>query len=172
LLLLRSHGITKQSEDLYENHGGWYYEMQALGFNYRLTDLQAALGKSQLKRADYGLQKRKEIAAKYHLAFENNPKIIKQSVLDEGHAFHLYVIQVAERKNLFDFLRTKGIYCQIHYIPVHLQPYYKLQGHKKNDFPIAEAYYETCISLPMFPTLTHEEQDLVIQLITAYLNGS
>lgn len=172
LILLRSHGITKQSKDLYENHGGWYYEMQTLGFNYRLTDLQAALGKSQLKRADDGLQRRREIAAKYHHAFKNNSKIIKQSVLEDGHAFHLYVIQVVERKNLFDFLRTKAIYCQIHYIPVHLQPYYKLMGYKKNDFPIAEAYYETCISLPMFPTLTSDEQALVIQLITEYINGS
>src|SRR6185295_406461 len=104
--LLRTHGITKEPSLLHENHGGWYYEMQALGYNYRLTDFQAALGSSQLKRADEGLEKRKEIAQRYFEAFKNNPKILGQSGVSEGHAYHLYIIQVEKRKELYSYLRS------------------------------------------------------------------
>lgn len=171
LILLRTHGITKNHELLEENHGGWYYEMQELGFNYRLTDFQAALGLSQLKRADDGLTRRREIAKKYTEAFKNNKKIIRQSGVVDGHAYHLYIIEVEKRKELYDYLRTKNIFCQVHYIPVHTMPYYKKLGNKKGDLPIAEEYYTKCLSLPMYPTLTNEEQDYVIKNIIEFLSN-
>ena len=165
LLLLRTHGITRDVELMEENHGMWYYEMQELGFNYRLTDFQAALGISQLGRAEEGLKRRREIASNYFEALKNNTHIKGQSGVVEGHAYHLYIIRTEKRKELYDFLRTKLIYCQIHYIPVHTFPYYKSLGYEKGDFPIAENYYEECLSLPMYPTLTEEEQQYVIKSI-------
>lgn len=169
LLLLRTHGITKNPELLIENHGGWYYEMQELGFNYRITDFQAALGISQLQRANDGLIRRKEIAKKYFIAF-SSIKNITCPEINEGHALHLYIIQVEKRLDLYNFLKEKGIYCQVHYIPVHLQPYYKNLGFKKGDFPIAENYYNNCLSLPIYPTLSEEEQDYVINSIFEFYN--
>lgn len=171
LLLLRTHGITKSPELLEENHGGWYYEMQALGYNYRLTDFQAALGITQLERADEGLIRRKEIAKKYELAFKNEKKILKQTGFVEGHAYHLYIIEVANRKELYDYLRSKSIFCQVHYIPVHTMPYYKNLGYKKGDYLIAEDYYSKCLSLPMYPTLTKEEHDYVINSVLDFLKN-
>lgn len=170
LLLLRTHGITKNPDLLIENHGGWYYEMQTLGYNYRLTDFQAALGITQLERADEGLARRKEIAKKYESVFKKESKILKQSGFVEGHAYHLYIIEVHNRKELYDYLRTKNIFCQVHYIPVHTMPYYKSLGFKNGDFPLAEDYYTKCLSLPMFPTLTNEEQDYVVSNILNFLN--
>jgi len=172
LLLLRTHGITKDPEMLHENHGGWYYEMQTLGYNYRLTDFQAALGNSQLKRADEGLKRRREIAATYFEAFKNNLNITGQSGVVEGHAYHLYIIRTAKRKELYDFLRSKQIFCQVHYIPVHTMPYYHSLGNKKGDFPIAEKYYDECLSLPMYPTLTDEEQNYVIDHIIYFSHNN
>lgn len=165
LLRLRTHGITREAELLVENHGGWYYEMQELGYNYRLTDFQAALALSQLKRADWGLQRRQEIADRYTAAF--SAVGIESPIVSNGvqHAWHLYVIRTDRRKELYDHLRTKNIFCQVHYIPVHTMPYYKQFGWKNGDFPIAEKYYSQCLSLPMYPTLTPEQQDFVIQSV-------
>ena len=171
LLKLRTHGITKDSELFKENHGGWYYEMQELGYNYRLTDFQAALGTSQLKRAKDGLNIRNEIAKKYFDAFKANSKIIGQSGVIDGHAYHLYIIQVKERRKLYNFLKSKNILCQVHYIPVHLMPYYINLGCKKGDFPISESYYEMCLSLPMFSSMTDLEQEKVINEINYFLNN-
>ena len=168
LLFLRTHGITKDTQLLTENHGGWYYEMQTLGYNYRLTDFQAALGISQLKRADEGLKRRRELAATYYEAFKNNPNILGQSGVVEGHAYHLYIIRIAKREELYDFLRTKNIFTQVHYIPVHTMPYYQSFGNKKGDFPIAEKYYSECLSLPTYATLTIEEQKFVIETINHF----
>ena len=168
LILLRTHGITKDPDLLLENHGGWYYEMQELGFNYRLTDFQAALGISQLKRADDGLVKRRSIAKKYYESFLGRTYIKGQSGFIESHAYHLYIIQVEDRKGLYEHLRKNNIFAQVHYIPVHLQPYYKNQGWKEGDFPNAEKYYKHCISLPMYPTLSEEEQNYVIDSINSY----
>jgi UDP-4-amino-4,6-dideoxy-N-acetyl-beta-L-altrosamine transaminase len=168
LLLLRTHGITKDPDLLLNNHGGWYYEMQTLGYNYRLTDFQAALGISQLKKANEGLARRREIAAIYAKAFQNKPYIIGQSGSVTGHAYHLYIIKTNRRRELYDFLRTKNIFCQIHYIPVHTMPYYKSLGHKIGDYPFAEDYYEECLSLPMFPSLTNEEQAYVVECINNF----
>lgn len=165
LLLLRTHGITKDPELLHENHGGWYYEMQELGYNYRLTDFQAALGISQLNRADQGLERRKTIAQKYNEFFSNKAYIISQSGFVEGHAYHLYVIQVKDRKALYDYLRTLNIFCQVHYIPVHTMPYYQSLGYEIGSMPDSERYYKYCLSLPMFPTLTDDEQNFVLNSI-------
>ena len=168
LLLYRTHGITKNPELLIENHGGWYYEMQELGFNYRLTDFQAALGISQLSRANEGLSKRRQIALKYDNAFKNTTIKIQPTEIKEGHAYHLYIIQVDDRLGLYNYLRKNNIFAQVHYIPVHLQPYYKNIGWAIGDFPIAENYYEKCLSLPIYPTLTDEEQDYVIDTILKF----
>lgn len=180
LMLFRTHGITKGDNAYpYKNtvefatggyineteYPGWYMEMQQLGYNYRLTDFQASLGTSQLKRADEGLVRRCEIAAIYHNAFKNKPYILGQSGVVEGHAYHLYVIEANDRLNLYNYLREHSIFAQIHYIPAHLMPYYREQGYKEGDLPNAENYYRHCISLPMFPTLTSEEQQYVIQTI-------
>ena len=183
LLELRSHGITRD-ENRFENsiefatgyedskntsYPAWYMEMQTLGFNYRFTDFQAALGISQLSRAHESLKKRQEIAAKYNSAFSNHSNIIRQSGYIEGHAYHLYVIEVEDRLGLYYNLREHKIFAQIHYIPCHLMPYYKQFGWKEGDMPCAEQYYKNCISLPMFPTLTADEQDYVIEKVLSFL---
>ncbi len=165
LLLLRTHGITKDSSLLKENHGGWYYEMQELGFNYRLTDFQAALGLSQLKRADKGIQRRRELAAIYDKAFAGTNFIKRRSNFNDGHAYHLYVLEFERRKELYEYLHSVNIFAQIHYIPAHLMPYYRQFGWKDGDFPYAEEYYSCCLSLPIYPTLTDEEQQFVINSI-------
>ena len=171
LLLLRTHGITKNTDLLQENHGGWYYEMQELGYNYRLTDIQAALGVSQLKRADEGLKRRQKIAQRYDEAFQNRKEIIMPKVeTNYFHAYHLYVIQVEDRLGLYNYLKDSNIFTQVHYEPVHLQPYYRQFGNKCGDMPVAEEYYKHCLSLPMYPTLTAEEQDFVIKEVLEYYN--
>lgn len=140
----------------------WYMEMQELGYNYRLTDFQAALGISQLSRAVEGIKKRREIARRYQEAFEGKSFILGQSGVIAGHAYHLYVIEVRDRLALYHYLREKKIFAQIHYIPCHLMPYYRQRGWKEGSLPNAELYYRGCISLPMYPTLTENEQKFVI----------
>jgi UDP-4-amino-4,6-dideoxy-N-acetyl-beta-L-altrosamine transaminase len=186
LLILRTHGILKDASNFknsvevaygkppeslnpkHETYPGWYYEMQELGFNYRLTDFQAALGISQLKRADKGLKSRQEIAKNYYHAFKDKHFIKGQSAVVDGHAYHLYVIEVENRKGLYEHLRKNQIFAQIHYVPVHLMPYYKQFGWKEGDLPNTENYYSRCISLPMYPTLTTEEQGFVIDKINEF----
>ncbi len=166
----RTHGITKDPSKLEKCDGGWYYEMQDLGFNYRLTDFQAALGITQLERADKGLRRRQQIAERYDEAFKNIPGIKTPSRRDDiYHAFHLYIIQVPDRKGLYDYLRENGVYAQVHYVPLHLMPYYRQRGNKKGDLPVVEAYYDHCLSLPMYPTLTDEEQDYVIEKVLEFV---
>lgn len=181
LLQLRTHGIVKNN-DLYTNtiefaggddqYPGWYMEMQNLGYNYRITDFQAALGLSQLSRANEGINRRREIATTYFEAFKAMSFIKGQSSVVEGHAYHLYVIEVEDRLGLYNYLRSKNIYAQIHYIPCHLMPYYKKFGWKEGDFPHAENYYKHCISLPMYPTLTEDEQAYVINEIKIFYNAT
>lgn len=180
LLTLRTHGIVKQ-DDLYTNgvefaggddhYPGWYMEMQTLGYNYRLTDFQAALGLSQLKRADDGLERRRVIAQRYNDAFKGAGFINGQSGVVGGHAYHLYVIEVKDRLGLYKALREHQIFAQIHYIPCHLMPYYRRHGWKEGDLPHAEHYYRHCLSLPMYPTLTDEGQKYVIDIIMQYYRG-
>lgn len=183
LLVLRTHGITR-NEALYQNSKevaysesisgndwpGWYMEMQELGYNYRLTDIQAALGYSQLGRASVGLERRKSIAKKYNEAFNENDKIKNHSGFVKGHAYHLYIIEVENRAQLYNFLRTHNIFTQIHYIPLHYMPYYKDNCEINGDLLNAELYYSRCLSLPMYPTLTNEEQEYVISKIEEFIN--
>jgi UDP-4-amino-4,6-dideoxy-N-acetyl-beta-L-altrosamine transaminase len=178
-LTANSQQLTANSQQLTANSQwpNWYMEMQTLGYNYRLTDFQAALGLSQLQRADEGLDKRKSIANKYHEAFKNLPQITDRNYEAitansqtpiNGHAYHLYIIEVKNRFELYNYLRSKNIFAQIHYIPCHLMPYYRQFGWKEGDMPNAENYYKGCISLPMYPTLTEEEQQYVIESILAF----
>ncbi len=173
LLLLRTHGITKDPS-LFLNspeevaQGAWYYEMQELGYNYRLTEFQAALGVSQLDRADSNLERRRIIAKRYDEAFADTPVI--KPVNTGGHAWHLYVIEVDDRKRMYNYLREHHIYSQVHYIPVHLLPYYKQLGHRKGEAPVSEAYYDRCLSIPMYHSLSDEEQAYVINTILKYYN--
>lgn len=186
LLKLRTHGITKTNDEFVNDikwaqggentnikdhkYPGWYMEMQELGYNYRLTDFQAALGVSQLNRADLGIEKRIKIAEKYNKVFSNCSFIKGHSGLVKGHAYHLYIIEVDNRLGLYKFLKENNIFAQIHYIPTHLMPYYLQFGWKIGDMPNAESYYENCISLPMYPTLTETEQDFVINKIKEFYN--
>jgi UDP-4-amino-4,6-dideoxy-N-acetyl-beta-L-altrosamine transaminase len=169
LLLLRSHGITKDPNALIKNDGAWYYEMQCLGYNYRMPDLLCALGISQLDRAEEGLKIRRELAQKYIKAFSDLPITIPKSSLHSGHAFHLFVIQVSERKAFYDYLKEKGISAQIHYIPVHKQPYY-VELYGEQVFKYAEEYYEGCVSIPMYPSLSSNDQAYVIETIVQFYN--
>lgn len=172
ILNLRTHGIQQDYSKRIYNDSVWYYEMQELGFNYRLTDIQAALAKSQLSRAEEGLVKRRSIAYKYNDYFKNKPYIEGHSKLVEGHAYHLYIIEIKKRNELIQYLRKDNIFLQIHYIPVHLMPYYRERGWNEGDFPNAEKYYSNCISLPMYPTLTDDDFNYVIEKIdTFFLNN-
>lgn len=171
ILNLRTHGIQQDFSKRIFDDSLWYYEMQDLGYNYRLTDMQAALGKSQLSRADEGLKRRKELANTYFDFFKDKPYVLGQSGIIEGHAYHLYVLEVERRKELHRYLRDLDIFAQIHYIPAHLMPYYRQFGWKEGDLPHAEKYYSQCISIPMFPSLSNEEQIFVMENIDAFYNG-
>jgi len=168
LALLRTHGITK--ENMEENHGGWFYEMQELGFNYRLTDIQSALGITQLAKNEIGVVRRNQLADNYKKAFKGK---IQCQNLPKGtyNAHHLFVINIDKRKELYDFLRTHNIFPQIHYIPVHTLSYYKKIGYNEADLSNSEKYYERCISLPMYPSLKDSEQKFVIEKILNFING-
>jgi UDP-4-amino-4,6-dideoxy-N-acetyl-beta-L-altrosamine transaminase len=180
LLQLRTHGITK-SEILFTNsiqlaigdlnskaseYPGWYMEMQNLGYNYRITDIQAALGLSQLERANHGLARRKKIAQYYNSVFEKVSFIHNHSGFQNGHAYHLYILNLKHKRlELYNFLRKNNVYAQVHYIPCHLMPYYSRLGYKKGDFINSELYYNGCLSIPMYPTLTDSQLEYITNLI-------
>ena len=172
LLLLRSHGITRDENKISKNPGPWYYEMQDLGFNYRITDIQAALGVSQLKKVDDFKKRRIEIINKYNVTL-SGLDWLKIPQEDSGAScFHLYTVQIdftkigKSRKEVMEGLRNKNIGTQVHYIPVHLQPYYKDNcGYKKGDFPVAEEYYSRTLSLPLYPMMSDEEVNYVIKQV-------
>jgi UDP-4-amino-4,6-dideoxy-N-acetyl-beta-L-altrosamine transaminase len=174
LMRLRSHGITRKPELMQSaTHGDWYYEQIELGFNYRMTDIQAALGVSQMKRIDEFVRRRREIAAEYDKALAGLPLTLPWRYPDAMSAWHLYVIQLndpARRKTVFEQLRAADIQVNVHYIPVHTQPYYRKLGFKQGDFPVAEAYYQRAISLPMFPALQADEQAYVIETLGKVVN--
>ena len=159
LMLLRTHGITK--ENIEENHGKWYYEMIEIGFNYRLTDFQSALGITQLTKNKKGLERRNEISTAYKKAFEGKIKF-QYLPSDTYNAYHLFIIEVNKRKEMYDFLHLNGILVQIHYIPIHTFPYYKNIGYDEANLINAENYYSKCISLPIYPTLTDNEQNYIL----------
>jgi perosamine synthetase len=176
LMLLRTHGITKDPTHFHnENDGPWYYEMQELGYNYRISDVQCAMGISQLRKIDGFISKRRKIAKRYH---DELGKINGVSTIDEPegslNTYHLFPILVKDKKTrhmLFDYLKEKGILCQVHYIPVTWMPYYQKLGFQKGNFPNAENFYEREISIPMYPLLKEEEQKNVIDTIRRFFNG-
>lgn len=169
LSLYRTHGITKNPAKMEKCDGLWYYEMQELGYNYRITDFQAALGISQLSRLDWSIERRQAIANRYNEAFVGTC-IVTPSVADNvSHAYHLYVIQLDKRKELYDYLRTQNIFAQVLYVPAHTMPYYRQFGWKEGDMPVAENYYAHCLALPMFPSLTDEEQEYIIQKVLEFV---
>ncbi|MDU6092520.1 MAG: UDP-4-amino-4,6-dideoxy-N-acetyl-beta-L-altrosamine transaminase, partial [Staphylococcus lugdunensis] len=172
LQLFRSHGITRDGDKMTKaTEGGWYYQQVDLGLNYRMTELQAALGVSQLKRIEDFVARRHELARRYDAAFEGVPVSTPLQSPSGYSALHLYPLTVndpAQRKPLFDYLRDKGIGVNVHYIPVHTQPYYEQLGHKAGDYPIAENYYSRAISIPMYSTLSDEEQNYVIKCIREF----
>lgn len=169
LQLLRTHGITKDLSKLSRNDGPWYYEQHVLGFNYRITDFQCALGLSQLKRIDTIVNRRKEIVDIYNKAFNCHTKlIIPFEANTVTSSWHLYVLQFKQivRLDVFNALREKGLGVNVHYIPVHLQPYYfKHFNFKVGDYPKAESYYSQAITLPLYPTMKNEDVDYVINAV-------
>ncbi|MFQ1875009.1 UDP-4-amino-4,6-dideoxy-N-acetyl-beta-L-altrosamine transaminase [Aeromonas veronii] len=172
LRLYRSHGITRDPQALLmPSPGEWYYEQQLLGFNYRLTDIQAALGLSQLSRLDQFITQRRELARRYDALLSLLPVQPLQQSNNRQSGYHLYVIQVAERDQVFARLRAAGIGVNVHYIPIPAQPYYRGLGHDPADYPGAQAYYQGAISLPLFPALTLSEQQQVVDALEQALCG-
>jgi UDP-4-amino-4,6-dideoxy-N-acetyl-beta-L-altrosamine transaminase len=168
---LRSHGITREAAEMANApHGPWYYEQIELGYNYRMTDLQAALGLSQLARLDQFVARRRTLAQRYDRLLADLP--LFRPLSSPESAWHLYVIRLHDpvrRRAVFERLRASGIGVQVHYIPVHLQPYYQALGFKPGDFPQAEAYYSGAISLPLYPGLSEAAQDQVVEALALAL---
>lgn len=169
LLLMRSHGITRNSELMTEAaHGPWYYQQIELGYNYRITDIQAALGLSQIKKINRFVKRRNEIALKYNQELSGLPLRLPLQIPESYSAYHLYVIRVKldqinlTHKDVFEALRDAGIGVNLHYIPVHTQPYYQKLGHQWGDYPQSEQYYREAISLPIYFDLSDEQQTYVI----------
>lgn len=167
--LLRSHGVTRKTDEMKGvSEGGWYYEQIALGFNYRMTDIHAALGISQLRRIDTFIDCRRRLAARYDALLAGLPMATPKEGTAGHSAWHLYVVQLMleelpkSRRQIYDELRQRGIGVNVHYIPVHLQPQYKALGHKEGAFRVAERYYRRALSLPMFSGLSESDQDRVI----------
>ena len=176
LVGLRQHGITRDPEAMERKvDGPWYYEQQELGMNCRITDVQCALGSSQLKRLDAFIARRREIAARYDEALAGLPLTLPWQHADAASSWHLYVVRLQlgrlskGHREVFEELRAAGILVNLHYIPVHLQPYYRRLGFSEGMFPEAERYYGEAISLPMFYDLSEAEQDRVVETLRAIL---
>lgn len=174
--LLRSHGITREKHLMtHEPDGPWYYQQIELGFNYRMTDLQAALGLSQLNRLDEYVAKRHKIAKRYDDLLQNLPITTPWQHKDSYSGLHLYVIRLQldninrTHRDVFEKLREQGIGVNLHYIPVHTQPYYQSMGFRYGDFPESEQYYAEAISLPMHPMLTNQQQDKIVETLQEIL---
>lgn len=175
IALLRSHGVTRDKNALLNNkEGAWYYEQHLLGLNYRITDIQCALGISQLERISQFLIKRQELANRYQHALKDFS--VKLPVVLDGYysSWHLYCIQLlnSDRRQVFDELRKRNIGVNVHYIPVHLQPYYRHRGFNHGDFPVAEAYYENAITLPLHPGISDDEIDYIVSCLKEAIEQS
>ena len=178
MALYRSHGITRDADKMQnEPHGAWYYEQVDLGFNYRMTELQAALGVTQMTRLDDFVSARHKLATRYNQLLEDLPITLPYQLEGTYSGLHLYVIRLQldniskTHKEVFDALREQGIGVNLHYIPVHTQPYYQELGFKSGDFPESERYYQEAISLPMFHVMTEDQQDEVIRVLSEVLEG-
>jgi len=176
--LLRSHGVTRDEKLMTKAPAGpWYYQQIVLGFNYRMTDIQAALGASQMSRLNEFVCKRHELASRYNNKLTQLPIVTPYVSRDAYSAYHLYVIRLELKKinkthkEVFEQLRDRNIGVNLHYIPVYKQPYYQVMGYSENDFPQAEAYYSEAISLPLYPKLSFGDQDKVIEALIAVING-
>lgn len=176
MTLLRSHGITRDPEQMEgESHGGWYYQQIDLGFNYRMTELQAALGVSQMQRLDDFVAARHHLANRYNRLLQSLPVVLPYQLENTYSGLHLYVIRLQldklslTHKEVFEALRGKGIGVNLHYIPVHTQPYYEKMGFREGDFPESERYYHEAISLPMFHTMSTDQQDEVVRVLSEVL---
>jgi UDP-4-amino-4,6-dideoxy-N-acetyl-beta-L-altrosamine transaminase len=176
--MFRSHGITRDASKFSgpqsTDPGGWYYEQQLLGFNYRMTDIHAALGASQLQRLDENVSRRNELARRYDELLANEPLQLPSIAADARSAFHLYVVRVKRtgrrsHREVYDFLRARGIGVNLHYTPVHLQPYYRGLGFTDGQFPEAEAYSREAVTLPLYPTMSEAQQDRVIEALRVAL---
>ena len=167
--LLHNHGITRDAKKMtHEPDGEWYYQQINLGFNYRMTDIQAALGISQLDRLDYYVLRRHELANRYNKFLQDLPIITPYQNTDGYSSFHLYIIRLKDEKkhkSVFKYLRNKGILVNLHYIPVHTHPYYQKTMIKFTDLKHSEQYYKDAMSIPLYPTMTEQQQDLVISLL-------
>ncbi|TAM59482.1 UDP-4-amino-4,6-dideoxy-N-acetyl-beta-L-altrosamine transaminase [bacterium] len=175
---LRSHGITREPSQMEgEAAGGWYYEQLELGFNYRMTDLQAALGISQMGRLERFLERRRALAARYGELLDGLPLSVPWQAPDRNSAWHLYVVRIDSartprtRREVFDALRARGILVSVHYIPVHLQPYYRRLGFSAGAFPVAERYYEQALSLPLYYGLSDGDQERVAAALAEVLQS-
>ena len=172
---LRSHGMTREPHEMTgPSHGPWYYEQVELGYNYRLTDMQAALGLSQLSRLDEWVRRRHELADRYDRLLGELPLDLPVRRSDRYTGLHLYVVRVRDnapmdRGALFSYLREAGVGVNVHYIPIHLQPDYRRFGFAPGDFPVSEAYYRQAITLPLYATLDEADQDRVVSLLQAAL---
>lgn len=168
MVLFRSHGITRDDSMMTRNDGPWFYQQFDLGYNYRITDIQCALGCSQMKKLDRFLARRKEIVARYNEAFADCDNIITPYQLsDTESGWHLYIVQVkkCDRRQVFENMREKGIGVNVHYIPVYMHPYYQEHGYENVHCANAEEIYSHIISLPLYPGLTSEQQDYVIDTL-------
>jgi len=174
LSMFRQHGVTKDIAKFKQNSevtGDWYYEMHGLGYNYRLTDIQCALGISQLTKLDRFIARRQEIVEKYNMAFKESLYLIRPHMKnDRKSAWHLYMLRLQldrmskTRQQIFEELRSLGVGVHVHYIPVHLQPYYRDRfGYKRGDFPEAEAYYDSALTIPLFPAMSDDDYKYVIK---------
>ncbi|MBJ2348608.1 MULTISPECIES: UDP-4-amino-4,6-dideoxy-N-acetyl-beta-L-altrosamine transaminase [Pseudomonas] len=178
MALLRSHGITRDPQQMtHESDGPWYYQQIDLGFNYRMTELQAALGVSQMERLDQYIARRHQLAARYNDLLAALPVTVPWQHPDCYSGLHLYVIRLQldkiskSHRQVFESLREQGIGVNLHYIPVHTQPYYAQMGFKPEDFPVAQDYYREAISIPMFQTMSDEQQDQVVAAINQAVNA-
>lgn len=173
LLLFRSHGITRNKDMMSKFDGDWYYQQLDLGFNYRMTDIQSALGCSQMNKIEKFVKRRQEIARRYEIAFSDCTEIKLPFQMDGcENSYHLFIIQVENRKMIFDELRSVGILANVNYIPVYYHPYYQMHGYDKVRCKNAEELYDKCISLPMYPKMTDEEQDYVIEQVKKAVKDS
>ena len=170
--LHRSHGVTRDPALMQgESPGGWYYEQVALGYNYRMTELQAALGASQMTRLEEFVTRRNALAQRYDAILAGLPLIVPAQHPETRSAYHLYPVQVEDRARVFAHLRAQGIGVNVHYIPVHTQPFYRARGFDWGDFPQAEAYYRRAISIPLYAQLTEADQDRVVTVLREAMDG-